>query len=48
VMSKKQLAEYTEKSIRTVQNKLNNLIELNLIRANGNPHDPKRTYEIIL
>ena len=48
VMSKKQLAEYTEKSTRTIQNKLNNLLYLNLIRANGNLHDPKRTYEIIL
>ena len=30
VMSKNQLAEYTEKSIRTLQNKLNNLIKLKI------------------
>lgn len=47
-MSKNQLAEYTKKSMRTIQNRLNNLIKINLIRANGNLHDPKRTYEIIL
>ncbi len=47
VMSKSQLAAHVGRSNSTIKNRLKKLIQLNLIKANGNGHDPKRTYEIV-
>ena len=47
VMSKSQLAAHVGRSNSTIQDRLKKLIRLNLIKANGNDHDPKRTYEIV-
>ena len=41
------LESETEKSSRTITKRINHLMELNLIKANGNVYDPKRTYEIL-
>lgn len=43
VMSKSQLAAHVGRSNGTIQNRLKKLNQLNLIKANGNGHDPKRT-----
>jgi len=39
------IEKYTRKSTKTVNNRLNHLIELGLINAIGNKHDPGRVYE---
>ena len=41
------LVSYTGKSRKPVSDRLNNLISLNIIRANGKVHDPKRTYTLL-
>ena len=43
-MSKKQIAECVGKSQGIIQYRLNKLIQLNLVKANGNEHNPRRTY----
>ena len=40
-----EIEKYTRKSTKTVNNRLNHLIELGLITAIGNKHDPGRVYE---
>lgn len=40
-----EIEKYTRKSTKTVNNRLNHLIELGLINAIGNKHDPGRVYE---
>ena len=47
MLSKSQLVMYIGKSSGTIKNRLRNLIKLKRIKANGNEHDPKRTYEIL-
>ena len=42
-----ELAEYTSKSRRTISKHLNHLIELKLIRINGNKYDFNHTYELV-
>lgn len=42
-----ELEGHTERSGRTVANRLNHLIELGIIKRNGSKNDPKQTYEII-
>lgn len=41
-----ELVRYTEKSTGTISNRLNHLIELGLVEANGLQNDPSRTYLI--
>ena len=41
-----EIERYTHKSTKTVNSRLNHLIELGLINAIGNKHDPGRVYEI--
>ena len=43
-----QLCAYTGKSSGTVINRLNSLIAIGLVKANGSKFDPNRTYEAIL
>ncbi|MBQ6504491.1 MAG: putative DNA binding domain-containing protein [Flexilinea sp.] len=40
-----EIEKYTHKSTKTVNNRLNHLIELGLVTAIGNKHDPGRVYE---
>jgi len=40
------IEQYTGKSGRTVNVRLKHLLELNIIIANGNKYDPKRTYAL--
>ena len=40
------LTQQVKKSKRTVLNRLNKLIELNIVQINGNKHDPHHTYSI--
>lgn len=42
------LTQYTGKSGGTVTNRLNKLIDRGIVKANGNPYDPNRNYEVIL
>ena len=46
--SRAQLSEYVDKSTGTVISRLNHLIEIGLVKANGSKYDPNRTYEAIL
>ena len=39
------IEEYTEKSSKTITTRLNHMIELGIVKANGNKYDPNRTYE---
>ena len=41
------LEQFTGRSSRTINNRLNRLLEKGLIRSNGNNHDPKRTYSLV-
>ena len=43
--SRAQLEAYTAKSASTVRNRLNHMLDLSIIKANGNQFDPGRTYE---
>lgn len=45
--SRAELEGYTNKSRATVTNRLNNLIEKGTIKANGDTHQPMRTYELL-
>ena len=40
------IEQYTGKAARTINTRLKHLLELNIIIANGNKYDPKRTYEL--
>jgi ATP-dependent DNA helicase RecG len=42
-----ELAHYTFKSSRTINKRLNHLIDLKLIKRNGSKTDPKQNYELI-
>lgn len=46
-VSRVDLEKLTEKSGRTINKKLNQLIEKEIIRRNGSKNDPKQTYEIV-
>lgn len=46
--SRAELSEYADKSAGTVIGRLNHLIEMGLVKANGSTFDPNRTYEAIL
>ena len=43
-----ELEKYTGKSEGTIRNRLNMLIEMQIVKANGNTYDPKRTYEVVV
>ncbi len=43
-----QLARILEKSDASIRRRLNNLLQQNLIKANGNSHDPMRTYQLLI
>lgn len=45
---KKELISYTGKSSPTVTNRLNKLMEKNIVIGNGNIYDPNRYYEIVI
>ena len=47
-VGKSSLAEKTRKSVGTIRIHLNKMIEMGIIRPNGNLHDPNRTYSIVL
>ena len=42
-----ELAKQTGKSARTIGVRLNHLIDLNIIKRNGNKNDPKQFYEMV-
>ncbi len=42
-----ELAEHVERSGKTVGVRLNNLINLNIVKRNGSLNDPKQTYEMV-
>ena len=46
--SRAELSEYADKSAGTVIGRLNHLIEMGLVKANGSTFDPNRTYEAVL
>ena len=46
--SRSELEAYTGKSEGTIRNRLNKLIDLRIVKANGIKFDPKRTYEVIM
>ena len=43
-----QLARILEKSDASIRRRLNNLLQQKLIKANGNSHDPMRTYQLLI
>lgn len=47
-VSKSSLAKHTNKSLPTMSIHLRKMIGLGVIRANGNLHDPGRTYSIVI
>lgn len=46
VTTRAQLEEYTHRTNKTVTIRLNKMIEMGIIKSNGNSHDPKRSYSI--
>lgn len=48
VVSKSTLATHTKKSMPTIGIHLRKMIEMGIVRGNGNLHDPGRTYSIII
>ena len=46
-VSRSALASHIKMSNATISNHLRGLIELGVVEANGNVHDPKRTYSIV-
>ena len=46
-VNRSMLEQYTKRSSRTINNRLNSLISKGVIRSNGNNHDPKRTYSLV-
>lgn len=46
-VSRSTLAQHIRKSGATITNHLRSLITLGVVKPNGNPHDPRRTYSII-
>ena len=48
VVSKSTLAMHTKKSMPTIGIHLRKMIEMGIVRGNGNLHDPGRTYSIII
>ena len=47
IVSRSELEDYTKRSNRTVTTRLNKMINMGVIKANGNSHDPKRSYSIV-
>lgn len=46
--SRSELSDYTKKSNVTILNRLNHLLKLGLVTANGKQYDPNRTYNAVL
>lgn len=46
--SRAELSEYVDKSAGTVISRLNHLMEIGVVKANGTRYDPNRTYEAVL
>ena len=46
--SRAQLSDFVDKSAGTVISRLNHLIDIGLVKANGSKFDPNRTYEAVL
>ena len=47
LVSRSELEEYTRRSNRTVTTRLNKMINMGVVKANGNAHDPQRTYSMV-
>lgn len=47
MVTRSELASYTGKSANTISNRLNILLEMNIIKRNGSKFDPKQTYEML-
>ena len=47
MVTRSELTAYTGKSANTISNRLNRLIEKNIIKRNGSKFDPKQTYEML-
>ena len=47
IVSSSELEDYTKRSNRTVTTRLNKMINMGVIKVNGNSHDPKRSYSIV-
>ena len=47
VVTRMQLETHTGKAVRTLTKRLNRLLQLELIKSNGNSHDPKRSYSLV-
>ena len=46
-VTRAELCEHTNKSNGTVSNRLNNLLDMKIIKRNGNKYDPNHTYSLI-
>ena len=46
-VSRSELEDFTKRSNRTVTTRLNKMMNMGVIKANGNSHDPKRSYSIV-
>ena len=46
--STSQLVRELEKSEASIRRRINILLELNLLKANDNSHDPTRTYQLMI
>lgn len=46
-VSRSELEDFTKRSNRTVTTRLNKMMNMGVIMANGNSHDPKRSYSIV-
>ena len=46
-VTRSELTAYTGKSANTISNRLNRLLEMNIIKRNGSKFDPKQTYELL-
>lgn len=47
IVTRVQLEAHTGRAVRTLTKRLNRLLQLGLIKSNGNSHDPKRSYSMI-
>lgn len=47
VVSRAALEAFTNRTNKTITIRLNKMIDMGIIKANGNAHDPKRSYSII-
>lgn len=46
-VNRAELESYTNRSNRTISTRLNKMIDMGVIKANGRAHDPKCSYSIV-